>query len=179
MAHQPIMTLTAEQTTTLPFPVGCPVWYNVAADNEGTEGPILKSGTVRSVTLVDKSSPWVYTIEHGEGEEIASDEVLESGVCFSDNCPVLLFKEKFSRVDPPLEDPKDEGIIMFGEITNDGENRYTVMIPNKDSPEARIEENVEEGRLMFHKRKPLQEIPAGQGGVNDQVQSNSSRKTVQ
>mmetsp|Transcript_9368 Transcript_9368/g.21229 ORF Transcript_9368/g.21229 Transcript_9368/m.21229 type:complete len:183 (-) Transcript_9368:80-628(-) len=176
MAHhrQPIMTLTAEQTTTLPFPIGCPVWYaNVSSNNEGTEAPILKRGTVVSVTLVDKSSPWVYTIEHREGEEVVSDDVLESGVCFSDNCPVLVFRKKFSRVDPPLNDSKDEGIVMFGVISLKGENRYTVMIPNKDSPETRFEENVEEGRLMF--RKPPQEILAGNGEEEDQVQANRKR----
>ena len=168
-----MVTLTAEQTTTLPFPIGCPVWYSVG------EAPILKRGTVSSVTLVDKSLPWEYTIEgEREGEDVVSDEVPESRVCFSDNCPVLVFKSPFSRAEPPWNDPKDEGIVMFGEIRN-GENRYTVMIPNKDSPKTRIEENVEEGRLMF--RNPPQKTLEGhveedQPTAATAQATNSSRK---
>jgi hypothetical protein len=53
-----VIRLTADQSANLPFPTGCPVWYNFQEskgdDDDDAAGPLLfKRGVVKSALLRD------------------------------------------------------------------------------------------------------------------------------
>eukprot|EP00581_Thalassiosira_minuscula_P012804 CAMPEP_0183714476 /NCGR_PEP_ID=MMETSP0737-20130205/8973_1 /TAXON_ID=385413 /ORGANISM="Thalassiosira miniscula, Strain CCMP1093" /LENGTH=515 /DNA_ID=CAMNT_0025943407 /DNA_START=99 /DNA_END=1642 /DNA_ORIENTATION=- len=149
------LKLIAEQTEELPFPIGCPVWYNFpensSANVTNTDPPILKQGVVESVFFnygEDKDRSMIYEVvyEGDDGGKIV-EEVYESNLSYGASCPVTVHADK-------NEEGCEDGTILLGEPSplEPGKFVYTAMIFMERS-QARFESGIDAERIRYRKSK--------------------------
>jgi len=145
------MKLTAEQTEDLPFPIGCPVWYNFSetASDEGA----LKQGVVESVSFNYSTKDLLYEVVYKDGDADKKgnivEEVSEHKLAYGANCPVTVTidcNEDGSAV--------EEGSILLSEPSSSDPSKilYTVMICMEES-QARYEDGIDANRIRYRKIK--------------------------
>ncbi|KAL9187303.1 hypothetical protein ACHAXT_001406 [Thalassiosira profunda] len=116
-----MLSLNADQTADLPFPVGCPVWYNGAAGNPDdlVQQPLLKRGVVQAVSFDIATKSMLYSIGASLGGGV-TDDVPEGRLAFGASCPVSV----------TFEGEKAEGTILLSGPSGEdpGKIVYTVML---------------------------------------------------
>jgi len=142
------MKLTAEQTEDLPFPIGCPVWYNFSetASDEGA----LKQGVVESVSFNYSTKDLLYEVVYKDGDDqkgAIAEEVSEHKLAFGANCPVTIDCNGD-------ESAVEEGTILLCEPSSSDPSQilYTVMIFMEES-QARYEDGIDAKRIRYRKEK--------------------------
>mmetsp|Transcript_30476 Transcript_30476/g.56297 ORF Transcript_30476/g.56297 Transcript_30476/m.56297 type:complete len:525 (+) Transcript_30476:104-1678(+) len=143
------MKLTVEQTQGLPFPVGCPVWYNFpeTPSGENEEPPILKRGVVESASFNYASRAIIYEVIYKDDCPSRKDiieEVSEDQLAYGSNCPVIIEANEGR--------PVSEGTVLFCEPSSVdiGKFIYTVMIFMEGS-EARYECGIDAEHIKYRK----------------------------
>mmetsp|Transcript_12268 Transcript_12268/g.29998 ORF Transcript_12268/g.29998 Transcript_12268/m.29998 type:complete len:535 (-) Transcript_12268:336-1940(-) len=156
------MKLTAEQTEDLPFPVGCPVWYNFPeqssstsedeekGDNGREEPPILKQGVVKSVAFNYGAKDLIYEVVYNDGDnqrENIVEEVSEHNLAYGSGCPVTV---DFDGDGSSLA--VEEGTVLLCDplSSNPSKIRYTAMI-SMEGDRARYEFGIDAERVRYRK----------------------------
>ena len=140
-----IIKLTADQSASLPFPIGCPVWYNFSGEN-------MKRGIIKSASLQDSQIYYEVTYSDDDGGDNESNTITEevkgTNVGFGATCPVTISPDNNESGSSPLE-----GEIVM--CTTDSNNKlvYTAMIYNMDTSHFRYESDIEASRVTYREVK--------------------------
>lgn len=141
-----VIRLTADQSSNLTFPIGCPVWYNFPGKKD--EMGSLKRGVVKSVSLRD--SQLYYEVTYCDGDEniTITEEVNETKLGFGALCPVTIISDNKSGT----ADDTSEGEIVM--CTTDANNKvvYTAMI-FMDGSQVKYESEIDAARVKYRKVK--------------------------
>eukprot|EP00984_Skeletonema_dohrnii_P031384 scaffold23780_cov72-Skeletonema_dohrnii-CCMP3373.AAC.1 len=143
-----VIRLTADQSANLPFPIGCPVWYNFPGKKDDIMGS-LKRGVVKSVSL--RNSQLYYEVTYCDGDEniTITEEVKETHLGFGALCPVTIISDNKSGT---AGDDTSEGEIVM--CTTDANNKvvYTAMI-FMDGSQVKYESEIDAARVKYRKVK--------------------------
>lgn len=142
LSDRDVIRFNADQCNQLSFPIGCPVWYNFAA-NQGTT---LKRGVVKSAAL--RSSQLVYEVTYSDDNENTITEVVEDKqLGFGATCPVEISSSCSDDSNVSLE---GEIVLCTPSPTNSSKFVYSAMI-FLDGSRIRYENGIEEERVKFRK----------------------------
>ncbi|KAL7427503.1 hypothetical protein ACHAXM_000874 [Skeletonema potamos] len=159
--------LTADQTANLPFPTGCPVWYNFLQAGGGNEEDAtavpLKRGVVKSALLRDNQLFYEVTYQPSSDEDgdetnyndtVITEEVQESHLGFGATCLVTIVPKHDEDV---TTDSLEGEIVMCMPSPTDPNNQvvYTAMI-FMDGSQLRYESGIEAARVKFRKVDAVQ-----------------------
>lgn len=138
------MELTTEQTEALPFPKGCPVWYNFPSISS-SEPILLKQGVVQSVSFNIVTKDLMYKIVYKDYEKDIVEEVTQDKLGYAAGCKVIVASDK---------DGSDvEGKVLLCEPSSIG-LVYTIQT-SVEGFQANYEAGVEAKRVKFRKAKTV------------------------
>lgn len=140
------LKLTADQAKDLPFPIGCPVWYNASEKQAKEVRPTLKRGVIESAFFNYGARDMVYEVVYKDDEKGAIvEEVSEQSLAYGSSCPVTVVSS-----DSNEDRSCDEGTILLSEPSSvdPGKFVYTVMIMMEGS-HARFERGVSALRIKY------------------------------
>mmetsp|Transcript_3832 Transcript_3832/g.7182 ORF Transcript_3832/g.7182 Transcript_3832/m.7182 type:complete len:560 (+) Transcript_3832:185-1864(+) len=188
------MKLTKEQTRSLPFPVGCPVWYNFPEASPSSEEKkeeekgtphMLKRGVVESASFHYESRSIVYEVVYRDDDNHIAEEVMEDQLAYGSNCPVSIVDSVVDKngveIGAGEGDTGDKGqgllarnskggTVLFCKpsTTNPGKFVYAVMIFIEGTSEARYEFDIDATRIKYRN------VVAADPKIVSTTQSNAS-----
>mmetsp|Transcript_14836 Transcript_14836/g.21058 ORF Transcript_14836/g.21058 Transcript_14836/m.21058 type:complete len:455 (-) Transcript_14836:10-1374(-) len=163
LSGRDVIRFNADQCNNLSFPIGCPVWYNFAA-NQGTT---LKRGVVKSAAL--RSSQLVYEVTYSDdNENVITDVVEDKQIGFGATCPVEISSSQSDDDNVSLE---GEIVLCTPSPTNSSKFVYSAMI-FLDGSRIRYENGIEEERVKYRKLNNVD------GDENNDNQTGQEEPTV-
>jgi len=146
-----VIRLTADQSSNLPFPIGCPVWYNFSVEKD--DHIIMKRGLIKSASLRDGQLYYEVTYSDGDENVAITEEVKEANIGFGACCPVRILPDnKSGSHENSAANPLEGEIVMCTSDPNSNKFVYTAMIPMNGS-QFRYETAIDASRVKYRKVK--------------------------
>lgn len=139
-----VIKLTADQSANLPFPIGCPVWYNFSVEKDDH----MKRGTVKSASLRDGQLEYEVTYSDGNGKVAVTEQVKEANLGFGAFCPVTILPD--SKSGSQENSTNHEGEVVMCTLDDSKKVVYTAMISLNGS-KFRYDTAIDASRVKYRK----------------------------
>lgn len=141
-----VIKLTADQSANLPFPIGCPVWYNFSVEKD--DHSIMKRGSINSASLRDGQLYYEVTYTDDDGDVAITEQVKEANLGFGAFCPVTILPDNNKSDSDNDNDPLEGEIVMCSHLGS--KVVYTAMISMNGS-QIRYESAIDASRVKYRK----------------------------
>jgi len=165
-----VIKLTAEQSANLPFPIGCPVWYNFSGNKNDNVN--MKRGVIKSASLQNSQIYYEVTYCDDDKNIAITEEVEGTNLGFGSSCPVTI-----SPYDKSGGSPLEGEIVMCSADPNNNNNVvYTAMIFT-DGCQFRYESDIDASRVTYREKK-VQDNQSNEENISNSNAISASTKQI-